>query len=72
MQVSRPDKKLTVLPVGGTDVAACFRSFDVHKTKAHSIADEHALKAIIESNFGNLTAFNKRMHQLADTMECEG
>jgi hypothetical protein len=61
MQVRRGGQNVTVVPFGGANPVSFFQNFDVRKARCAFDADEQALKAIIESTFGELDAFNAVM-----------
>ena len=64
-QTATSEQKLNFVTIDtGKDVVELLRTFDVHTARCESAADSHALKAIIEATFGDLTRFNKVMRAL--------
>jgi len=54
-------ERMVVLPLGGAAVTPLFKNFDVRKAKTRQPAAEHAIKAVIEATFGDMSEFNKVM-----------
>ena len=64
-QDAHQQRAIVVLPLGDDPAADLFRGFDIRKARCLLKADAHAIKAIIESTFGELTSFNRVMRELA-------